>query len=93
VTGAPLKDFPGGELIAVGLEDMARGRETVPSLLVSIGAPRLNRMGINVPNPLPSPEVRLYEWLSRQNSDAAHSRYNGLIRRLVSFERAVECAR
>jgi hypothetical protein len=30
----------------------------------------------------------LYEVLSEQYGDAAHSRYNALIRRLVSFERA-----
>jgi hypothetical protein len=28
--------------------------------------------------------------LSADDSDSAHSRYNALIRRLVSFERAVE---
>jgi hypothetical protein len=38
------------------------------------------------------PEHRLYELLSTSDPDAAHSRYNALIRRLVSFERAVECA-
>jgi hypothetical protein len=29
---------------------------------------------------------------SRENGDAAHSAYNALIRRLVSFERAAACA-
>jgi hypothetical protein len=33
-------DLPGGDLIASGLDDLRRGLETVPSLLVSIGAPR-----------------------------------------------------
>jgi hypothetical protein len=40
-----------------------------------------------------SPEIRLYELLGRDAPDTAHSRYNALIRRLVSFERAAECAR
>jgi hypothetical protein len=31
--------------------------------------------------------------LEKEDSDAAHSRYNALVRRLVSFERAAECAR
>jgi hypothetical protein len=31
--------------------------------------------------------------LSDGDSDSAYSRYNALIRRLVSFERAAECAR
>lgn len=33
--------FPGGDLIEKGLADLAASRETVESLLVSIGAPRL----------------------------------------------------
>ena len=37
------------------------------------------------------PEHKLYELLAAEDSDAAHSRYNALIRQLVSFERALEC--
>jgi len=37
------------------------------------------------------PEHRLDELLARADTDSAHSRYNALIRRLVSFERAAEC--
>lgn len=66
--------------------------ESIPALLVSIGAPRLRRLGLRVPRAIPEPEHRLYELLARQDPDSAHSRYNALIRRLVSFERAAECA-
>jgi hypothetical protein len=60
---------------------------------VAIGAPRLRRLGIELPNSLPeNPEHRLYELLAKDDSDSAHSRYNAFIRRLVSFERAAECA-
>jgi hypothetical protein len=38
-----------------------------------------------------TPEHRLYELLAREEPDSAHSRYNALIRRLVSLERALEC--
>jgi hypothetical protein len=31
--------------------------------------------------------------LSARDGNAAHSRYNALLRRLVSFERALACAR
>ena len=80
--------LPGGELIRQGLNDLAASTETVPSLLVSIGAPRLRRLGIEVPDPaFDEPEHRLYRRLARENPDSAHSRYNALIRRLVSFER------
>jgi len=85
--------LPGSDLIAQGLDDLLRGVESVPALLVSIGAPRLRRLGFQVRDPIPSPEHRLYELLCLAGADAAHSRYNALVRRLVSFERAVACAR
>lgn len=85
--------LPGQDLIDAGLEDLARGRESIPALLVSIGAPRLRRLGLEVPSPVREPERRLYELLVHEYADAAHSRYNALIRRLVSFERTAECAR
>ncbi len=86
------ESLPGSELILAGIEDLKRNVESVPALLVSIGAPRLRRLGLPVPgHTLPSPEHRLYELLQREKGDGAHSSYNALIRRLVSFERAAEC--
>jgi len=86
------RSLPGADLVEAGLADLERGVESPEALLVSIGAPRLSRIGIRVPSPLPAPERRLYEALARLDSDSAHSRYNALVRRLVSFERAAECA-
>lgn len=87
---ASYEDLPGGDLITRGLADLERGEETVASLLVSIGVPRLRRSGIPVPAPtFPDPEHRLYLRLAVDDSDSAHSRYNAWIRRLVSFERAL----
>lgn len=83
--------LPGGDLIDRGLADLAAGRRTPEALLVAIGAPRLRRLGFDVPT-LESPEHALYELLAADNSDDAHARYNALIRRLISFERAAECA-
>ena len=84
---------PGENLIIQGLADLAEGLETMPALLVSIGAPRLRRAGLTIPpNTFSTPEHRLYELLKADDPDAAHSRYNALIRRLVSYERAAECA-
>ncbi|HYK91926.1 MAG TPA: hypothetical protein VE398_24380 [Acidobacteriota bacterium] len=89
-----IESLPGHEFIRAGIEDLNQGIESVPALLVSIGAPRLRLLGLQIPDEvLPSPEHRLYDQLQRENSDAAHSRYNALIRRLVSFERAAECER
>jgi hypothetical protein len=85
--------FPGYELIREGLQDLAEERESVPAMLVLIGAPRLRRLGMDIPASVTSdPELRLYEILSSDDADSAHSRYNALIRSLVSFERAAECA-
>jgi hypothetical protein len=86
--------LPGAELIRKGLDDLRRGEESVEALLVLIGAPRLRSLGFDVPVwQLPSsPEHRLYDVLSADDADAAHSRYNALVRRLVSFERAMACA-
>lgn len=83
--------YPGGDLVAKGLEDLAHSRETVEALLVSLAAPRLRSLGLVVSQPLTDPEHRLYERLAREDSDSAHSRYNALVRRVTSFESAMEC--
>jgi len=86
--------LPGGEIIDTGLQDLREGRETIEALLVAIGAPRLRQLGLPVPDRLPtSPEHRLYDLLVEDDVDTAHSRYNSLIRRLVSFERAAACVK
>ena len=72
--------LPGSELIEQGLEDLSHGLESVAALLVSIGAPRLRQLGIQVPNPIAEPERRLYEVLRASHADGAHSRYNALVR-------------
>jgi hypothetical protein len=86
-------DLPGAEIVEVGLEDLAQERETVESLLVSMAAARLRDLGFSVAAPIADPEIRLYRLLSAQLGDAAHARYNSLVRRLVSFQRAAACAR
>ena len=84
------RHLPGGEIIREGLRDLEASAETVPSLLASIGAPRLRSLGIDVAgSAFADPEHRLYLLLARENPNSAHSRYNALIRRLVSFERCV----
>jgi argininosuccinate lyase len=87
-----LPRLPGGTLIQEGLDDLKQGVESVPSLVVSIGAPRLRRLGLPVAPPFPTPEFRLYERLRDLDSEGAHSRYNDLVGTLVTFERAAACA-
>ena len=81
--------LPGAELVQKGLADLARGVESVEALLVLIGRPRLNELGVTVPQRRPHPEHALYAALAQTEGAHAHSAYNALVRRLVSFERAL----
>lgn len=88
--------LPGADVLERGLADIAAGERTAESLLVQIGAPRLRALGINISCGAPiasdmaAPEMALYQLLAAEDPDAAHSRYNALVRTLVSFERAAE---
>ncbi len=85
--------LPGAELVDKGLRDLLAGCETEESLLVSLAAPALRSVGLSVPSPIVEPEVRLYGLLASQHGAGAHSRYNALVRQIVSFRRAAACAR
>ncbi len=81
--------LPGGAMIDSGLDDLAEGRETVASLLVSLAAPRLRREGVPLPAPLfPEPDVRLFRCLEGDNEALAHARYLAYLRELASFANA-----
>lgn len=89
MTSLPL---PGAELVDAGLRDLALGVESAEALLVSLVAPRLAAIGVEVPRPLADPDLRLYHRLAATCGDAAHARYNALVRRMVSFQRAAASA-
>lgn len=75
-----------------GLADLAAGRETVPALVVMAAAPRLRALGLDIPSDgAAQASHRLYALLA-QDGDDAHSRYNALVGRIVSFARAAEHA-
>lgn len=84
--------FPFGDTIQEGLRDLERygeRAETIPALIVSIGAPKLSFLGIQVPATVSRPERKLYDCIEKNYPDRnPHSFYNSLIRRLVSFEHA-----
>ena len=86
------KLLPGGELVETGLADLAQGRVSDCSLLVLIAAPRLRRLGISIPERTsPQPyEHQLYARLDGRLGAGAHSYYNSLLRRIVSYARALE---
>ncbi len=86
-------DLPGADLIASGIEALQRGEPSVEALLVMVGESRMRAAGLELPEcpPLPhSPEIALYNAIGARHPTDTHSRYNALIRRLVSFERALE---
>ena len=82
--------LPGHELISVGLEDLAAGRESVEALLLRSAAQRLASIGVTVPGgSLDDAPIRLYQVVVDEVGEGrAHSRYNALRRRLLSFIRA-----
>lgn len=85
------RGIPGAELVERGIADLSAGKETVEGLLVAIARTRLRRVGVNVPaGEIPDAEIALYRALGREDPDTAYSRYNSLLRRLVSFSRALE---
>jgi hypothetical protein len=89
-----MDSLPGSDLIVAGIRDLESEKETLAALLVAIGAPKLRSLGFELPPDLPSnPEHRLYDLLSASEPNSAHSKYNALIRRLVSFERAISCVK
>jgi len=86
--------LPGWDLVAEGLIDLQNGKKTIPALLVAIGAPKLRQIGFDLPTfNITLPEHSLYDLLAEEDSDSAHSKYNALIRKLVSFERAASCVK
>jgi hypothetical protein len=91
-----LQQLPGAELVLRGIADLIQNEETEYSLLVRIGSSRLRAAGLKVPTQPELhelPEHLLYRRLSQVYNNEAHSRYNAMIRRLVSFERALELLR
>jgi len=91
--GSTASDLPGVEIIRTGLRALSRRESSIDALLVSIAAPRLRQLGIRVPEGLTNPEEALFDRLEELHGDGAHSRYNALIRRVVSFARAAGVAR
>ncbi len=87
-----LAEFPGCELIERGLADYAAGQVTPESCLLAVAWGRLQRNGLplpaRTPERFPEPELQLYELLQREGGDA-YSRYNALLRRLISFEQSL----
>jgi hypothetical protein len=87
------QDLPGADILVDGLEDLRQGFETASALLLRIAAPRLERVGIRVPEASRAQgidaELLLYRLLRREPGDA-YGRYNSSLRRLASLCHALE---
>ena len=78
--------LPGGQAVDAGLAALAAGEESIESLMVSLGAPRLKREGVPLPHDLlADADTRLYRLLERTSGDLAHARYLACLRQLASF--------
>ena len=86
-----LDGLPGSDLVREGLADHRAGRKTIASCLVRIASPRLSRAGLVDSEAIwdNGTELELYQLLSGEGN-RAHSRYNSLLRELVSFEHALD---
>jgi hypothetical protein len=86
-----ISGLPGEPLVRQGLADLQSGKPTAPAWLVSIARARLAQAGL-LDRSTPSaaePELQLYRLLRREGGDA-YSRYNSLLRELISFEQALD---
>jgi hypothetical protein len=87
-----LDGLPGHDLIRQGLSDVKQGRRSKPACLVAIAWPRLRRAGLihsDLSWPRRDAELELYRMLRQEGGDA-YSAYNALMRRLISFESALD---
>jgi hypothetical protein len=87
-----LADLPGGALVQQGLSDLQGGRHTIPACLVAIARSRFERAGLlpaHAVRERPEAERELYRLLRAEGGDA-YSRYNALVRELVSFAQTLE---
>jgi hypothetical protein len=84
--------LPGEALLRKGLVDLRSGQITIASCLVAIARTRLVDSGLIADAGTPrltEPELQLYRLLRCEGGDA-YSRYNSLLRELVSFEMALD---
>ena len=82
----PRTRFPGDELVAAGLADLAAGRRSVEALLLAAAGPRLARTGVVLPaHELDTSGRELYALLEAELGPRAHARYNALHRQIISY--------
>lgn len=93
-TPLSLDQLPGEEIVRAGISDLLEHRDTPSAALVRMARPRLNAVGLEVPHVEGDEPAghALYGLLAVEDPGTAHSRYNALVARMVSFARAAEHA-
>lgn len=83
--------LPGAERIREGLRDYRENRHTLSACLVRIARRRLVKAGLIEDSREHdiNAELDLYQLMSHEGNQA-HSRYNALVRELISFEHALD---
>lgn len=92
LTNNLIAGLPGEALVREGLDDYESGRCTIAACLVAMATQRLGQAGLirdTAACVIPEPERQLYRLLDQPGCDA-YSRYNALVRELVSFESALD---
>jgi|SRR5579872_6902520 len=86
----PKRLLPGEELVEEGMADLLQNKNSECALLVLSFGCRLRALGIPVPDRQSDRpfEHLLYELLEERLGKGAHSHYNALVRRMVSYARA-----
>ncbi len=88
-----LAELPGAEIVLPGIEDLKAGRETINALAVRAAAAKLGVRDLVGEMDAAEPAAhRLYAHLNNELGDAAHSRYNAILRRVAKFTRAKRLA-
>lgn len=84
--------LPGADLVKQGLADLKAGRVSEFSLLLLTAGPSLRNVGLDIPELASERPFHhlLYERLEDRLGNDAHSYYNSLIRRIVSYTHALE---
>ncbi len=90
-----LTGLPGSEIVIPGLADLGAGRDSVEASAVAMASRRLRAAGLDVPDGGGDEPAahRLYLGIAAAGGGDPHSRYNAVVRRIVSFSRALEHAR
>lgn len=86
-----ISGLPGNDIIKDGLRDYRENRHTMASCLVRMARRRLVGAGLMEASQQHDMDAALdlYQLLSHEGNQA-HSRYNSLVRQLISFEHALD---